>query len=135
MELEVFCDGGARGNPGPAAAGIVIFCQKKVVFHAGVFLGRKTNNEAEYAAVILALDWLNCHWPDVKKVTFYLDSRLVVSQINGRFRLRAANLRPLLAKVKNEIGKSRAKIYFTHIPREKNYRADRLVNQALDCQK
>ncbi len=133
MELTVFCDGGARGNPGPAAAGVAIFCQEKPLFQAGVFLGRRTNNEAEYQAVILALEWLEQHWPAAKKITFYLDSRLVVSQVNGRFRLRAANLRPLLAQVKEKISQLKGKVDFVYVPREKNRLADQLVNQALDC--
>ncbi len=134
MKLAVFCDGGARGNPGPAAAGVVIFCQEKPLFQTGIFLGRRTNNEAEYQAVILALEWLEQHWPMAEKVTFYLDSRLVVSQVNGHFRLRAANLRPLLTKVKKKINQLKGEINFVYVPREKNQLADQLVNQALDCQ-
>jgi len=134
MKLTVFTDGGARGNPGPAAAGAVIFCRQGIVAQAGAYLGRKTNNEAEYLAVKLALGILLANWQGlVTAVDFYLDSQLVVSQLEGRFKIKAANLKILAAEIKKELRQFGVKTSFYHCPREKNKIADGLVNKVLDC--
>lgn len=136
MNLFIFCDGGARGNPGPAAIGFLIKDEKgKILHQEGKFIGRATNNMAEYRAVIAALNWLNknshimCY---VSRITFFLDSKLVVSQLNGLYKIKNANLRNLIIEVRAKEGELRAKIIYRNISREKNKEADGLVNEALD---
>lgn len=131
MSWTVSIDGGARGNPGPAAAGIQIQdASGDVVFSAGLFLGRKTNNEAEYAGLLMALDVLHAAGAD--HVTIHSDSELLVRQLQGQYRVKAANLQPLYERAKaaaRRIGTCR----FQHVRREQNTQADALVNEALDA--
>ena len=135
MELIIFTDGGARGNPGPAAAGVVVFCGKEIICQAGVYLGRKTNNEAEYLAVKLALDLVEKYWrANLTAVNFYLDSQLVVSQLEGRYKIKAGNLQRLAIDIKKQLRGLECPVRFFHHPREKNKLADSLVNLSLDCQ-
>lgn len=129
-ELKVFCDGGSRGNPGPAAAGVVITTTKDEVlgsYHK--YLGTQTNNYAEYSAVILALNELKSF--DADKVSFYLDSELVTKQLNGQYRVKHANMKPLYEQVKAQAAGSN--ISFTHVLRAKNKLADAQVNVCLDA--
>ena len=88
-DLKIFCDGGARGNPGPAAAAFVVFSGNKTLAKEGKYLGSTTNNQAEYNAVLLAMKWLlkNKSNIDGKKVDFYLDSELVVKQLMGEYKV------------------------------------------------
>jgi ribonuclease HI len=135
MILRVFTDGGSRGNPGPAAAGFWIESEEgKLVHKEGIFLGKRTNNEAEYQAVLAALDWLlkNRDYYGVDRAEFFLDSRLLVNQLNGNFRVKSANLRPLFVLAKDRQRKLGVPVIFSFVPREKNYKADGLVNQTLD---
>jgi len=131
--ISIFTDGGARGNPGPAAIGVAIFNSKgEELVGIGKTLGIATNNVAEYSAVIEALKWLAEHKPQDSDVHFYLDSELVVSQLNGVYKVKNDTLRGLLFGVRELIGNLPYQIVFSHIPREKNKRADSLVNFALD---
>lgn len=139
--LFVFCDGGARGNPGPAAAGFVVKDrQGKILNQAGRFLGRATNNVAEYQGVIEALKWIKdnlqlTHLPAGQatyRLQLFLDSKLIVNQLNGLYKIKNANLRVLAIEVKRLEHQVSGKISYRLIPREKNYLADRLVNQVLD---
>lgn len=134
-QLFVYTDGGSRGNPGPAAAGFVIKnSQGKILAQNKKYLGEATNNVAEYQAVIEALQWLltsppTDHW---SKVNFFLDSKLVVSQLTGLYKIKDAKLRALVIEVKElerQLGK---KIVYSFIPRQQNQEADSLVNQCLD---
>lgn len=135
MELVIHCDGGARGNPGLAAAAYIIVDQTgRPITQSGVFLGEKTNNEAEYYGVIGALSWVVSHHTkiDPQAITIYLDSNLLVNQLSGTYRVKSASLQQLVIKVKmleHSIGKP---IRYTHVLRENNKDADRLVNQTLD---
>lgn len=136
MRLLVFCDGGARGNPGPAGIGFLIKNEEgKILHQEGKFIGRATNNAAEYQAVIAALNWLNknsavtCHR---SRVAFFLDSKLVVNQLNGFYKIKDANLRNLIIKVRQGERELEGEIVYHYLPREKNKEADRLVNQALN---
>ena len=128
--LSVFTDGGARGNPGPAATGVVIKDEQgKVIHQFGQTIGEATNNVAEYRAVICALEWILTQAP-TDKINFYLDSTLVVHQLRGEWKIKEAHLRQLAAavhKLENNLITT-----YTAIPREKNFQADALVNQALD---
>lgn len=133
MQITVFCDGGARGNPGPASIGVVIKDEKgSILSQFGKTIGVATNNIAEYTAVVEALTWIQKHIKP-KKTTFYLDSQLVVSQLNGLFKIKNANLRDLFLKIKEREGELGGNIFYQHVPREQNTEADYLVNKALDA--
>lgn len=127
--MKIFCDGGSRGNPGPAACAFVAHDDAgNTRAKCGKYLGVATNNEAEYSAVILALEHLN----SLNSIDFLLDSLLVVNQLNGLWKIKNPRLRELLMKVRElEAGK---KITYTHVPREQNSAADLLVNETLDAE-
>jgi len=132
--LFVFTDGGARGNPGPAAIGFIVKNnQGNILFKKGKCIGRATNNVAEYTAVIEALKWIKKNFQfSIFNFQFFLDSKLVVNQLNGFYKIKDAKLKLLIIKVRGlekEIGK---RINYQFIPRQKNYEADLLVNQSLD---
>ncbi len=133
MKLLIFTDGGARGNPGPAAVGVVIKDQEKILAQIAKRIGETTNNVAEYTAVVEALEWIknNFQSPD-SNFQFFLDSKLVVNQLNGLFKIKDGKLRELLFKIRELEAETKGNISYTLIPREKNFWADRLVNQALD---
>ena len=131
MGVVIYTDGGARGNPGPAAAGVVILngAEKTEVMQ---YLGdRQTNNWAEYEAVIIALGKLLEMGLRDTDLEFRLDSLLVVEQLKGNWKIKEPELKKQVAKVKSLL-KDFGTVSFTHIPREENAEADRLVNEALD---
>lgn len=132
-KFHIHCDGGSRGNPGKAAAAFVAEKKGKMIFSDAVFLGETTNNVAEYQAVILALKWLaeNKKLID-KEVFFYLDSQLVVRQINGLYKVKDEELRNLFYTTQKIIGTFPGKIFFEHVAREENKLSDFLVNKKLD---
>lgn len=142
MKLFIYTDGGARGNPGPAAVGVVIkknteaFGAPEVVTEFGKRIGEATNNVAEYTAVIEALRWLKNNSvvrdTDHSVIQFYLDSILVVNQLNGIFKVKDAKLRELLSAVRILEQETGGTIHYASVPREQNIRADFFVNQALD---
>jgi len=136
MNIVVHTDGGARGNPGPAAIGAVIDIDGKRTAAFGKKIGDATNNVAEYTAVIEVLRYLkrqtSKRTDQQKEITFYLDSTLVVNQLNGKYKVKEPTLRELLTTIRIlevEVG---GKISYHHIPREQNSSADFLVNHALD---
>jgi ribonuclease HI len=134
--LNIFTDGGARGNPGPSAIGVYVESdsQKKLVGF-GRTIGVATNNVAEYKAVLGALDWLienKKEFPEDIKIYFLMDSKLVCSQIIGLFKVKNLDLRNLLFEVRDREAQINLPIYYKHIPREKNTKADSFVNEALD---
>jgi len=137
-KLFIYCDGGSRGNPGPSACAFVLKDETgKIIYQEGKFLGTATNNIAEYQAVLLALDYLKNNPQLVTRnstTNFFLDSSLVVNQINGTFKVKNAALRELLFQVNSQISNLNSQFSFSHIPREKNFDADLLVNQTLDLQ-
>lgn len=130
-KLKIFTDGGARNNPGPAAIGVVIKDENNVILETyKKFIGTKTNNQAEYEAIIKALELAS------GKATYlecYLDSQLVVNQAKGLYKVKNAEIRELLLKLKSREA-SFKEIHYNLIPREQNKEADRLVNEALDEQ-
>ena len=136
MILNIFTDGGARGNPGPASAGVVIKNnQGKTIFSKGFYIGKATNNVAEYHGVIKAFEWLinnRGKIKAVKKINFYLDSRLVASQLKGDFKIKAPHLAVLVINIKNKEKTFHCPVNYFYIPREKNKEADAMVNKALD---
>ena len=136
--LNVFTDGGARGNPGPSAIGVYIeSTDRKIISGFGKTIGVATNNVAEYKAVIEALTWIIENKKDLAKearINFFLDSKLVCSQIIGIFKVKNADLRNLLFDVRNMEAQISLPIYYKYIPREQNTKADAFVNKALDGQ-
>lgn len=130
----VFTDGGARGNPGPAALGVFIEKDGKTLAKIGRYLGETTNNVAEYSAIIEALKWLvgNKKALETEKIEFYTDSLLAYSQIGGIFKVKNTNIREFILKIRTLEQELQIPILYHHIRREKNKIADFLVNHALD---
>lgn len=138
--INVFTDGGARGNPGPAASGVYIEEETgKEIASFGVYIGNTTNNVAEYTAVIEALRWLLKHKEKIItediSINFFLDSQLVVFQLNGLYKVKNELLHSLFKKIRELELQIQKSIRYSHIPREQNKKADREVNRALDNRK
>ncbi len=130
MKLIIYTDGGSRGNPGPAAIGGVIYDEKKnLVKRYSKFIGEKTNNQAEYQAIIEALN--QAKEIKAKEIDIYLDSELLVGQLNRKFKIKNQELARAFVKIWN-LSQNFKKVNFFYIPREKNKEADRLVNQAIN---
>lgn len=130
LRLTVQIDGGSRGNPGPSAAGIVLTTDDGTVVHeAGLYLGRATNNVAEYRALVAGLQAAKTL--GAAQVEVLSDSELLVRQMNGEYRVKNPGLRPLYEQA-CRLTDAFAACSFRHIRREDNRLADRLVNQALD---
>jgi 2-C-methyl-D-erythritol 2,4-cyclodiphosphate synthase len=131
-ELILYTDGASRGNPGPAASGWVIFdAMGSIVHEDGNVLGQLTNNEAEYAALIEALKWVEANLGVEYKLTLRMDSELIVKQLRGEYKIKAEHLRQTALLAMNTLaGFSDLKI--EHVPRAQNARADALANRALD---
>ncbi len=134
----IYTDGGARGNPGPAGAGWVIIDDapptgsERLLLKSKKFLGeRQTNNWAEYEAVALALAEAKRHGLGGRSIEVRMDSKLVVEQIMGNWKIKEPSLKPQAAKVR-ELLRDFPDYRFVHIPREENSEADRLVNEAID---
>ena len=129
-KIIIFSDGGARGNPGPAGIGAVLYDEnKKIIAEISQYLGETTNNQAEYKALIAALK--EAKRLKAEELACYLDSELVVKQLNREYKIKNKDLAPLFLEVYN-LSLSFKKISFTHIPREKNTVADSLANKAMD---
>jgi ribonuclease HI len=131
LRVRVHIDGGARGNPGPAAAGVMV-CDADdgaVLQEAGFFLGRATNNVAEYRGLLEGLRLASeLHAREVEVVS---DSQLLVFQMTGQYRVKNEGLKPLHRQALDLAAKF-AKCSYRHVRREENTHADRLVNQAMD---
>jgi ribonuclease HI len=128
-EIQFFTDGGSRGNPGPAASGVVILTMdSQIVEKFGVFLGNTTNNVAEWTAVKLAFEALEKYRP--QRVHGFMDSELVCRQLNGQYKVKDPTLRQIYLKVMNLAASYQ--VSFEHVYREKNKLADAQVNLAID---
>ncbi len=126
----LYADGAARGNPGPAGSGAALVDENgRVVVEAMRHLGHATNNVAEYTALIIGLETARKH--HVEELEIRMDSRLVVEQMNGKWRIRHPNIR-LLALRAGELLALFPKRSIHHIPREQNSIADLLANRAID---
>ncbi|TSC92352.1 MAG: fructose-2 6-bisphosphatase-like protein [Candidatus Berkelbacteria bacterium Licking1014_7] len=137
-EFEIYTDGGARGNPGPAACAVVVFekgKKGKKIAEFGKFLGRATNNQAEYQGVLQALLWLEQQEKSARQINFFLDSKLIVEQLSGRFKLKNEGLKMLFWQIQKKIMSLGLTVNFKHIPREQNQEADKIVNEILDKEK
>lgn len=148
-KIFVFCDGGSRGNPGPAATGWVIFnesciCMREnmpeVIYEKPIasgsrFLGNQTNNVAEYSAVLDCIVELNNRNIESHEIHVFLDSELIVKQISGAYKVKQPHLKPLFEQLSVGINTLRMKniVHIHHVPRAYNAHADALVNKTLDA--
>ena len=132
--LKIYTDGGSRGNPGPSALGFVVIKDGKIIHKGSRFLGTGTNNEAEYSALIDAYKWLieKIKVPKIFQIFFYLDSELVVKQLNGLYKIKSSNLKPYFFDIKKYEKLVDATKKYVSIPREQNKLADEMVNEELD---
>ncbi|MEK7203588.1 MAG: ribonuclease HI family protein [Patescibacteria group bacterium] len=135
LKYTIYTDGGARGNPGPAAIGVVIKGPAEIKKY-GEYIGEATNNEAEYRAVIFALKKLKQLIGKEKskneaEVEVHADSELLSSQLNGEYKIKEKKLQQLFLEVWN-LKQDFESVVFKYIPREDNRGADKLVNQTLD---
>ena len=134
MNLDVYTDGGACGNPGPAGFGLVINSGSDTLFQQSQFLGVKTNNEAEYLGFIAALNWIrdNITRYPIKSIRFHSDSQLMVRQMQGVYKVKAGNIRPLYNQAQDLLSRINLPVQFNHVPRGQNQLADKLANVAMD---
>lgn len=130
MEVTAFTDGGSRGNPGPSAIGVVIKWPDKMDSLRGEYIGIKTNNEAEWAALIWLLHYLK--YASVTKATVYCDSQLIVNQFNGKWA--ASDRMGAFLRTAKELEAAFESVVVSWVPREQNAEADKLVNEALDAE-
>jgi ribonuclease HI len=130
VKAVLFTDGGARGNPGPAAYGFVLESEDGDLLAAvGAAIGEATNNVAEYSGLIAGLT--RAAEEGVTDLEVRSDSELMVKQMRGEYRVKNERLRPLSIEAAR-IERQLARVRYVHVPREKNELADRLVNEALD---
>lgn len=135
MILQVNTDGGARGNPGPAATGVVLAMGDKQKLH-NRYLGETTNNVAEYSAVIDAVKLIPSFIQEhgtPEKIEFRLDSQLVERQLMGIYKIKEPALQNLAAEARKGLQSLAAPYSFIYVPRAQNKLADKLVNEALDA--
>lgn len=135
MKIVIYCDGGSRGNPGPSAIGVILTDEKgKVIKEYAEKIGRATNNEAEYESVIFALQKAKLLFGGKKiksmSVEIRMDSEFVVRQLNGRYKILDRKIEQLFLKTWN-LKVDFGEVKFTHISRNDNMEADRLVNRAM----
>ncbi len=129
-KLSIFTDGGARGNPGPAGIGAIAYDEAgNTVFTVSEYIGEATNNQAEYQAVIAALE--KAAGEGAEELEVFMDSELAVKQLNREYKVKNQELAQLFLKIHN-LTISFKKVKYFHIRREKNTEADRLVNIAMD---
>jgi len=139
MKLIIYCDGGSRGNPGPAAIGVILTDEKgKVIKEYAEKIGRATNNEAEYESIIFGLQKAKLLFGSKKiksmETEVKMDSEFVVKQLNGKYKILDRRIEQLFLKTWN-LKVDFGEVKFTHISRNENMEADKLVNQALGSKK
>jgi len=139
MKIIAYCDGGSRGNPGPAAIGVILTEEKgKVIKEYAEKIGRATNNEAEYESLIFALQKIKLLFGGKKAKTMEVeirtDSEFVVKQMSGKYKILDRKIEQLFLKTWN-LKVDFGEVRFVHVPREKNWEADRLVNKALEAKR
>ena len=134
--IKVYTDGAARGNPGESASGFMVYDSAGAVIESrAIYNGRKTNNYAEYNAVIEALEWCkaNLRAPAATEIMLFSDSQLVVRQLNGRYKVKADGIAELHRKAAT-LAKGFRSVTFTNLPRENTNirKVDRMLNDLLD---
>lgn len=134
MDLVINTDGASRGNPGPSSYGFVIRARGGALLHEeGGLIGLTTNNVAEYTAVFKALEYIDKRFyrKSPHKIEVVADSRLLVEQLSGRFKIKSPNLLPIFKKIKS-LEPLLGKVTYRSVPREENFIADRLANRAFE---
>lgn len=133
MKLLIYTDGASRGNPGPASYGFVIVDgEGNVIKKEGKIIGVTTNNVAEYTAVFEALKSVKENIKiKIARVELFADSKLVVEQLSGRYKIKAKHLKKIIEKIQI-LAIEHGGVVYSHIPREQNSLADKLANDALD---
>ncbi len=130
FDATLFADGGARGNPGPAASGAVIVSPNgEVMAEVGLYLGRATNNVAEWTALCIGLE--AAAELSIRRLAVRMDSELVVKQMRGEYRVKNADLQPLFRRARKSLAHFEH-VEIKHVPRKQNALADALVNHVLD---
>lgn len=135
-ELIIFTDGGSRNNPGQAAIGVSFVRDDQEVFSVSESIGIATNNVAEYSALLRSVEVLEEQsflLKDVTTVTWHLDSKLVVEQVNKNWKVKDATLQTYVHNVWEKLVSLPCSYQITYVPRAQNKRADQLVNEALDA--
>jgi probable phosphoglycerate mutase len=137
MEFTLYADGGSRGNPGHAGAGSVVFdTAGKRVVEVADYLGVATNNVAEYEAVLRGLQRLHAAYPEgyfaQMPLLIRMDSKLVIEQLKGNYKVKHPNLIPRYLEVKNVLARNFGTVRFEHVLRAFNKDADALANEAMD---
>lgn len=137
MHFTLYADGGARGNPGPAGSGAVVFDPSgKRVVEVADYIGVATNNIAEYEALLRGLKALAAAFPEGyfihNPLLVRMDSKLVIEQLKGAYKVKHPNLVPRFLEVKNVLARSFGQVTYEHVRREFNKDADELANQAMD---
>lgn len=130
-EIEVFVDGGSRGNPGPSGCSCIIKIGDRTI-KANKFLGHGTNNEAEYSGVLLAVEKLKSLGITNTAVKFFADSQLTMKQLAGEWKIKDPRMREYAEQIHNQLRELKIKAEFFNIPREQNSEADKLTNNAID---
>lgn len=132
QQIKLYADGGSRGNPGPSASGYVLLdMDNNVIKKSGVYLGITTNNQAEYHSLKFGLE--EAKKLGAREVSVFMDSLLVVNQMNGTFKVKNRDLWPVYESIK-ELAKEFKRVTFSHVPRELNKLADAEVNTTLDAE-
>lgn len=132
--LNVYTDGGSRGNPGPSAIGIVLKNETgEIIWQKNKDIGKATNNEAEYSALIYAMKHVNRYHPE--KIYFYSDSELMVKQMRGEYKIKNHGIQKLFLDAWNRKIDMKSEVEFIQIPREQNKEADALLNKILNQNK
>jgi ribonuclease HI len=134
-KILIYTDGGSRGNPGPAALGVYIEDGNHTeLARIGKKIGETTNNVAEYSAITEGLSWLleNKNKIKIEEVHFYMDSLLAFSQITGVYKVKNTRIRDFIFEIRQKEAELGIPIFYNHVPRERNKKADLMVNLALD---
>ena len=129
LNVTLFTDGAAKGNPGPAGIGIWMSCDGVAIQEVGEYIGHTTNNAAEYTALIRGLEL--AQELNVTSVEAFSDSELMVRQLNGAYRVKTPTLKPLYDEARN-LGQSFDAFKIQHVPRSQNQEADRLANLGIE---
>jgi ribonuclease HI len=129
MAIEIYVDGAARGNPGPAGIGVVIKDGLDTIDEIGAYVGKTTNNFAEYLALIRGLEEALIR--GITSASFFSDSELMVRQLNGEYKVKNENLIPLHAHVMSLVRKMKS-FSIKHVTRDKNGHADKMANEGID---
>lgn len=133
--MDIFTDGGSRGNPGPSACAFTVMVNNKIFYQYAKKLGQATNNIAEYHGVLEALKYLRGHpefLKNLSQINFHSDSLLIVNQLNGKFKIKNKNLQNLILVIKNLEKEIAPKICHNAVSRLRNKTTDGLVNEILN---